>query len=478
MFKTDIIDTPFTTENANTFFQNITGNKYRNDNSFLATLRALLAPRIKEEDNINLCFDRSQYDENQLRSVDAKTAVGAMVSTDVSSRGTIYIHNLNNSADANAIAFSYLREKFADVFPGFAVLERITAFYQKAFEVLCFINEEQKSVAIFVDRLDNKKLHYLQCSILAMMPWYFDKEVGITAQEMDLIKSLRENKPDAYLEALAKMVKQYDFKTEKIKKLLAGFDTKIDRITLERLKSKARDYDDNINYYHDQIGELLKTKDDIMIRIMGLSCRINEKGDDDSEIMQYFLCNRSLYLNSVGDDYIEFSVKSPITYFDPDMAESVINNERSYVYHHVDRSNYENIKKLLLEVFSTDDPRLHIITCAAYRLVLHKTIDAISNWHFGADFNDAIPNMHIQRYSCLGNYEQVIDELVRSGDYIGGIEQCVASCKSLNFSDSTVMEAFFKCLFTGNGGNNRCIELPDGSIVDYMGAIQWLNENE
>lgn len=88
MFKTDIIDTPFTTENANTFFQNITGNKYRNDNSFLATLRALLAPRIKEEDNINLCFDRSQYDENQLRSVDAKTAVGAMVSTDVSSRGT------------------------------------------------------------------------------------------------------------------------------------------------------------------------------------------------------------------------------------------------------------------------------------------------------------------------------------------------------------------------------------------------------
>ena len=480
MFKADIIDTPFTTETANSFFENITGTKYRNDNSFLATLRALLAPRIKASDKVRVIFGRSLYEESQIRSAGAEIAVKAMTSSiaDIALDGVIYVHNLNGSTEGNAAAFNSLQEAFTNIFPGYTVLEKIGAFYQKAFKVLCFINEEKKSVAVFVDRLDNKKLHYLQCSILAMMPWYFDKEAGITAQEMELIKSLRENRPDAYIAAIEKMAKQYDFKTEKIKKLLGGFDLKIDRLTLDRLKSKARDYDDEINGHNRQIGELLKVKDDIMIRIMGLSCRISEKGDDDSEIMQYFLCNKSLYLISAGDEYIEFVVKSPITYFDPDLAESVIDNDRSCIYAHVNKTEIDSVKKLLHELFLSESPRLQIITCAAYHLELHRTIQGIGGYRFDADFNDAIPNMHIQLYRCLGNYERAINELMATGDYVGGIEQCVASCKSLNFGDYTVLTDFFECLFTGRHGNNRCIELPDGSVVDYKGAIQWLNENE
>jgi len=488
MFKTDIVDTPFTTEAANSFFGNITGAKYRNDISFLATLRALLAPRIKEEGGVFLQFGRSRYEKSQLEAAGVEASINAMCSSIIAPpsgpEGVIYIHSLDGNAEANDLAFQLLQKGFVDYLEKqwgasrFTALEKITAFYQKAFRVLCFINEERKSVAVFVDRLDNKKLHYLQCSILAMMPWYFDKEVGITAQEMELIKSLRENKPDSYIAALEKMAKQYDFKTEKIKKLLNGFDTKIDRLTLDRLKAKIKDYDDDINIHHRQISDLLKAKDDTMIRVMGLSCRINEKGDNDSEIMQYFLCNKSLYLNNVGDDYIEFSVKSPITYFDPDLAESVIENERSCVYNHVDHSEMGDIKRLLRELFLSEDPRLHIIACAAYRLDLHRSIQAIGNYRFDADFSDAIPNMHIQLYRCLGNYEKAINELMCVANYVGGIEQCVASCKSLNFGDLVVLTDFFECLFKGRHGNNRCIELPDGSVVDYKGAIQWLNENE
>ena len=52
MFRQTIALTPLTTDAANSYFSNITGDKWDNDNSFLATLRALVAPRIKEEDSI------------------------------------------------------------------------------------------------------------------------------------------------------------------------------------------------------------------------------------------------------------------------------------------------------------------------------------------------------------------------------------------------------------------------------------------
>ena len=36
------------------------------------------------------------------------------------------------------------------------------SFFRKQFNVLCFVNKELKSVAIFGDSLDLRKMHYLQ----------------------------------------------------------------------------------------------------------------------------------------------------------------------------------------------------------------------------------------------------------------------------------------------------------------------------
>lgn len=89
-----------------------------------------------------------------------------------------------------------------------------------------------------------------------------------------------------------------------------------------------------------------------------------------------------------------------------------------------------------------------------------------------------MPNTHINEYSCMGNYQTTINKLLASHDYIGALEQCVASCKSLNWGDSTVMSAFVTTLWGGNRTNNRCIELPDGRVVKPIGAIKWLNAQD
>ena len=69
MFKNSVVSTPLTTDAANAYFSNITGQKYGTDNSFLATLRALVAPRMKEGDSITLKFGRTDYTADAIRSI-------------------------------------------------------------------------------------------------------------------------------------------------------------------------------------------------------------------------------------------------------------------------------------------------------------------------------------------------------------------------------------------------------------------------
>ena len=82
----------------------------------------------------------------------------------------------------------------------------------------------------------------------------------------------------------------------------------------------------------------------------------------------------------------------------------------------------------------------------------------------------------------MGNYKQTINTLLQNHNYIAAIEQCAASCRSLNFGDSTVMSEFMKRIYGMSDRqsrvNMRCIELPNGSVVYPKEAIEWLKAQE
>lgn len=78
MFKANIQQTPFTTKAADACFQNIVGEPFGYDYSFLATLRALLAPRMKEDDSLCLRFGSSNYNAQDIGSVSVERAVDAI----------------------------------------------------------------------------------------------------------------------------------------------------------------------------------------------------------------------------------------------------------------------------------------------------------------------------------------------------------------------------------------------------------------
>lgn len=483
MFRSIIRSSPLVDDTANEFFKNIKGRSYHEDVSFLSTLRALVAPRMEEEDSIYLNFGSSLYSARDVANNSASGVIGEICSDyEVYEPGVIYVHSCRGAQDGSYACLELLKSDFCKKFPEWQRLEKVTDFYRKQFLVMCFINPAIKSVAIFVDNLDLRKLHYLQCSIFAFLPWYFDPAQGVNEVEMELINSLREKTSEKYQSVIAKIASQYDFRAIRIRRLLRGFESKSDKIELNALRSEISNQLTMIDRLNRQIGDCLKSKSQFELKLLGLESRIASEGEE-SEIMDYFLCNQKLVLLSVSDNAMRFGVKTYIEYFDEDMAESMINNKHSYIYYPDgnDGSNYippESMKKLMKAIFV--DQTLKIKVCAAYEFNLTGSVNPIQYYGFGYDFNDCIPNPHIDGYRCLGNYTRTINELLVHRDYITAIEQCIASAKSLNFGDSPVMNLFASSLYglDDDNYNNRCIELPNGDVVNPTGAIAWLEEQE
>ena len=472
MFKTMVANSPFVNDTANAFFQDkIDGNTFAGDSSFIATLRALVTPRIGD-DTLRVQFENNSYTADQISSRPARYMTEQLCRyLDLTAGNIIYVQNIMGVQEDTYACLELLKSTFTEVYDDWSRLDKVTDFFRKQFYTLCFINPDHKSVVLFVDNMDIRKMHYLQCAIFAFLPWYFDPEQGCSELEMSLIESLRLKTSTQYEAVLEQMASQYDFRTAKIRNLLAGFEQQYERQECERTRNDMLACIERINSLNRQIGDYLNEKYTIETKLFGLEKKLAE-GAEDSEIMEYFLCNDNLVLVNVAGDRLLFGVRTYVEYFDEDMVESMLKNPHSYVYI-AGNVPAESMERLIRAIFI--DQTLKLRFCAAYKLTLTGNVSPQQHFDFDNEFNGYMPNPHIDKYQCMGNYLLTINNLLKDRNYIGVIEQCVASCKSLNFGDSTVMEEFFSKM---HRGRRRCIELPDGTVVTPTAAIEWLSKEE
>ena len=476
MFKNSVSSTMLTSDAANTFFPNITGESYGSDCTFLATIRALVAPRLPEGESIHLSFGSSDFNAAVISETPAKRMVDAICGNMYFGDGQVYIHSLRNrDEDSNVACIELLKSQFCEVYDGWQFLDKISLFYQKSFRVICFINPTTKSVALFIDNLNLQKLHYLQAATLALFPWYFDPAKGVAEIELALVQSFRERNSDTYLNCIAEIAKQYDFEAGRIRAMLGGFETAYERRECEKVKRDIATYDNNIRSYNDEITKFLRQRNELCIRLTGLERRIEE--GIESELMEYFLCNRKLYLESIDRDRMYFAVRDYLSYFDEDAVQSYIDRESGYFYRNCGSSfTKAGVRKLLNAIFV--DQTIKIRFCAAYSFDLTGSVRPSSHHEFGPEFDGYKPNPHIQEYSCMGTYIESINKALQKRDYITALEQCIASAKSLNFHDPTVMETFVGQFTRNSGGSYKALELPDGRVVTPRDAVKWIEEQE
>ena len=482
MFKNTIQQTPFTTTEADNYFSHISGETFQYDKSFIATLRASLADRVPEGESVAVYFYALRYSKSEVSRQSTDDFVGRILNANSLENGSVTVASFTSYQEDNIAALEAVKVSYTNVFPSWTRLEKITEFFRKQFYILCFVEPENKKVVLFVDNLDIKKLHYIQCSIAAFMPWYFTGNPPVSEDEMSLFKSLREKTSQNYEAILARMAEKYDFRSAKIKRLLAGFETRFEEKECSQMRRNIESCDSNIASLSRQIGEWLNQRRDYEIRLLGLETKIASNSKE-SEIMDYFLCNKNITLESVNNDYIVFTTRGYLEYFDDDMAENIISNPDSYVYKPNGRAcnniiPEEDMKKLMTAIFI--DQKLRIKFCAAYKFKFGQWVEALSSYSYGSECRECMPNTHIDNHSCLGTYESHITKLITQNNYIGAIAQCMASCASLNFGDSTVMKGFMKNIYgiADRTVNNRCIETPDGVVRTPKEAIAWLKEQE
>ena len=459
MFRACIDETPFSTDVADVLFPHITGEAWHGDMVFLSTLRALAAPRIGD--------GRLDLEFNSTSNLDGLADVVREIPPN-----KLFVVELPTDEEE---FYQRLSTTIPEASPEWGFVPNITKFYRKAFKAAGFINTAIKSAVVFTEQLDMRRMHYLQCAIVSLLPWIFTPENKITPEELNLLKSLRENTPDEYNRLLAGFASRYDFRSAGIRAKLAGFETRADRLQLESKKSNMETFRRRIDEYNERIRHELQNMHDTEIQILGLKAKIERNSGEGGELMEYFLANSFLTLEETNDNTIVFDARGYLEYFDTDYAAACIDNENSDLYRRLP-SDISRIDaaNLFRKIFI--DREIRIRFCAGYSFDLRGEVRGLDHHSFGYECSGYMPNPHIHYHHCLGDYRPAINELLEQREYIGAIEQCTASARSLNLHDGVVTDEFIRDFYKET--TPAFIELPDGKVVTTRDAVKYLKTQE
>lgn len=487
MFSKEITGLTLTSRVASNLFQNINGDNFREDVSFLATLRALLYSRVPKEESVTLQYHTSNYLTSQIGDASPRDCVRAFLRGTYALdgySGNLTIHSFEGSDADNAACYDRLDEGMQQVLSGYKSVTDLSAWIENEakFKAKIYICEEKRNTIIFTDKLTMKKWHLLESLVTRYFPWYFSSS-PLTEEELNLVKTLSKRYAPNYENAIEEFAKRFDFRAEIIRSKLKGFESQFDRRKLNDVRSRIESIESQMRELESMFSNYYREMNECRIQETGLLDRINNASDDESEMMEYFLLNKSIHLIDVSGGRIEFVVATTMANFDPDAAESMIRNKRSFFYIDNDNGNefagrmtVEQIERLLKEIFLKETLKLRL--CAAYRLNFNNgTYAGIANYSFPRDvIMDHTPNQHIQAYHCLGQNEKTIRQSMRANDYVGAVAACVQSANSVNVTEGATCGKMMRRLFSTDIG--AVIQLPDGSTKTPLDAVKWLEEQD
>lgn len=488
MFRAPVTSTPFVGQYADVFFPNISGETYQGDVSFLSTMRALLAPKMKEEDSVSLHF--MQSDPFKLSNIGDKKEYIKSNLDFIPADNSLIIYNLRGDADANSKMVEELRKEFPKLHKGFNEVPSVAEFYLNSFPCICFKNEKIRTVVYFVGRLNMRSMHYLQASIPVPFTWFIPEVTKDTFGDdgWALIKSLAaieetdengnivKNGVDEYMQIIMRMSKVYDFEKARIKSMLGDFETRAQKREISNLQDKIGQIDSNIASYQQNIMQQIKQRDDTLVRIWGLQHKL-ETLEGESELLDYFVNSKSLYLERVEGDRIYFAVKTYLTYIDPSALDRILKNKQAEINRTGTPSLPSEDMCMLLRA-ALIDGKIKMRMCAAYSISLSGGVNAQSHHDYPAEFDSYIRNYHIDGAHCMGNYTVPITNALKSGNFVGAIENCIASAMSQNVLESATFYGLVRQLYDAHHKYRNCFELPDGSVVSPENAVKWLKEQE
>jgi len=468
LFTKAIYETALTSEVADRLFSNITNASYASntiDQSFLATLRALTHKRLPQAEEVRLACKVLYLDDFNI----SESKVGQCMDLFIPETAKYPVpsrHTINIISTTNTTA----GEKMLDVvkrnvgsgkryLSSYTRRDDLQVFYARKVNGLFYTATDEMNTIIFADKLELKHFHVLQMMIPKYLPRLFAGS-PLTEPEIALLKSTGNKSAVEYESLLEGFAKDLDIRAEIIRSKLAGFGSVFERIRAAELRNQIQWHQ---NDYDDLLTKLRETSNKIQecrYTLAGLECSINDNSND-SEIMEYFMCNKNLTVVKVAGTAIEFIAHGYADIYDVDAFERYVGNHNGYLYSSISSSiTKPQMEMLYRAVFGDGLYKLRI--CAAYIADMKTGLRPFQSYTFPSESRTYFPNTHIQHFGCIGSYAGRFQEYIDRRDYVGAIDQAAVSARNLNFYDSAVMGNFARDF---SRSKVKCLEKLDGTLL-------------
>lgn len=357
----------------------------------------------------------------------------------------------------------------------FERVQKITDFFAKHMKVECYINRENRSTIIVCEEENIQKYHFLQVAIPLYFPWYFEGK-ELTENSKELIRSLTLATPDAYNAIVSKIARNRGAVDGAIK-------NKVESIMRDASSGRIRELEGDLGMINNRLESLYRDIDALRCKkeetnalIFGLKYRgAGENNEQAVELSEFLISNKSVEVLDINNDCIDLLIKTPLMFFDEEMAEAVIENTNSYIYQGTGTYFTREEKRLLAgAIFVEQELGVNMCAQIRYKVSSPSGLQAVRMDNRSAIYG-YMQNPHLFYYDCFGDYSRKIRELLDKGDVVSAINQSIPSVGTLNMSDSTVMARFFADLFSSEQmEKQRCIVLPNGDSVRPEVAIKYL----
>ncbi len=419
----------------------VAGSDLNGDVSMLATMRALLHTRRKDQQyhfsylsisrDIALPRSDGQALFNKLRGVRETDPIPANTLYWITLR-SINVHGVVDSLLA-ASNHPWTTEN------GYTRLSAAEQYLSSkcGMETVIFINQSTNFCVIFTNVFTLSSYHLVQSFLPLYFPALF-KETPLTTEEKHLLECLTKRSADEYRTAMQEMGKALGLEEMAVRTLLQDFEKSTRKHQLTDAENQVNNARDNANDFRERYIRALRDLDESVLRYEGMRVAL-ENTSESRELMDYFLAHKNLKLLSAADGRLQFIVSTYIDSFDVEGYEHLSKN--GDIYNGINAGapfNKVQNRKLLMDALFCENPKLKVRTCAYYRLSMDGEVNSSRGFNYlmyGA-YENCIPNPHLQYHNCIGNNAPLITEQLRKGDTLSAVECCIASAMAVNIHET------------------------------------------
>lgn len=385
-----------------------------------------------------------------------------------------YVYNRKDEADEE-----FIKERL----PDFKIKTSISVFVQKNTGRECFVayHETKNIAAVFIDTGDFRIYHLL----LTFIPLYFPSIFNASPmkpEEYEMIKALSKKDKDSFIKSVQNAVAGYvtEFRRIQLGTLLQQMhDTKINNAKQQVEGQRA-----NVADYENRYVEAIKRLKELIVVYEGMMA-VEQTSESEEDLIDFLSTNKEIHnLNIVGS-CLYFSVATYLNNYNEQAWD--IFSQRGYIYDGrygnaelLDVFKTKENRKILLDNIFSDSPEFMVKIAGNYRLDMSNSRVSTDNTYNyeRADpmYKSYLPNPHLKLFSCLGGYKiRVMNEL-KTGNYVGAINLCVASAGSVDLDETE--QTFRPFIGWILKSKQKILRRKDGVEMTPEEALIWLIDKE